>query len=575
MAIQDSFNLSKATTSQAYAYKCWYNYNYCGNTMKISSKDMGEITQTWNGELKNWRATASNDENAYEIEDDDYSTAKLNGKESAKDKTGYDGGKGGMIARGAVDLASGVAGTLAATIGNKVANKIAGKVVKVVAGKAAGEASKKLVGEAAKNIAEKTVSKSATEAAKKAATEAATKAGEKAAEAGVAGFVGKAAEKAAAKAAEKAAEKGAEKGAEAGAKAAEKVTKAGKKIGWIITAPLALATGTAYMAKKPNKDEKEACDELQNTMQDAQASLAAAQDDMSSAGDEIVDLSDEAQAYNEDANDEIEDKKTEYDMYKASYDALMEKVNNGEALTEDEKALMKELVPMMQQLGVDIGDLSDETTDNVSEIYDEMGTYQDTYDNAASTMGEVEGATDYAESFDEATRIMCYVEAGSQTLNTASGGKAALQAGKFAASGGIFTAWAWAFAAAGAAGAAMSGVGAAQQYQWAGDVGTEIHMRRDTQDLNATTTDMYDENIDAYAGQMEGVEDLELEIPEDMSDPEGMSEQLGEESSAVLGQNTTPDGTTGAVVTGGTNTSATTTTSTNTPDDKDKDKNKA
>ncbi len=94
MAIQDSFNLSKATTSQAYAYKCWYNYNYGGNTMKISSKDMGEITQTWNGELKNWRATASNDENAYEIEDDDYSTAKLNGKESAKDKTGYDGGSG-------------------------------------------------------------------------------------------------------------------------------------------------------------------------------------------------------------------------------------------------------------------------------------------------------------------------------------------------------------------------------------------------------------------------------------------------------------------------------------------------
>ena len=86
MAIQDSFNLSKATTSQAYAYKCWYNYNYGGNTMKISSKDMGEITQTWNGELKNWRATASNDENAYEIEDDDYSTAKLSGKESAKDE---------------------------------------------------------------------------------------------------------------------------------------------------------------------------------------------------------------------------------------------------------------------------------------------------------------------------------------------------------------------------------------------------------------------------------------------------------------------------------------------------------
>ena len=115
MAIQDSFNLSKATTSQAYAYKCWYNYNYGGNTMKISAKDMGELTQTWSGELKNWRATASNDENAYEIDDDDFSTAKANGADSAKDKTGYSGGKGGMVARDMVDglsAASGVATTL-------------------------------------------------------------------------------------------------------------------------------------------------------------------------------------------------------------------------------------------------------------------------------------------------------------------------------------------------------------------------------------------------------------------------------------------------------------------------------
>ena len=525
MAIQDSFNLSKATTSQAYAYKCWYNYNYGGNTMKISSKDMGEITQTWNGELKNWRATASNDENAYEIEDDDYSAAKLNGKESAKDKTGYEGGgKGKMWARGSLDFASGTAGALATTIGNKVANNVVDKLTGGVAAKA--------------------VEKAAAKATTKAAAKAAEKGGEKAAQ-------------------------------EAAEKTTEKVTSAGKNVGWIITAPLALATGTAYMASKPNQEQKEACDELQNTMQDAQASLAAAQDDMSTAGDEIVDLSDQAQVYNEDANDEIEDKKTEYDMYKASYDALMEKANSGEALSEDEKALLKELVPLMQQLGVDIGDTQEETTDTVGEIYDEMGTYQDTYDNAASTMGEVEGVTDYAESFDGATRTLCYVEGAAQTLNVASGGKAALQAGKFAASGGIFTAWAWGFAAAGAAGAAMSGVGAAQQFQWAGDVGTEIGLRKETQDINATTTDMYDENIDAYAGQMEGVEDLELEIPEDMSDPEGMSEQLGEESSAVLGQNTTQDGTTGAVVTGGTNTSATTTTSTNIPEDKDKDKNKA
>ena len=51
MAIQDAFNLDRAIGSQAYAYKCWYNYNYGNNTMKISASDMGKITQTWSGEL--------------------------------------------------------------------------------------------------------------------------------------------------------------------------------------------------------------------------------------------------------------------------------------------------------------------------------------------------------------------------------------------------------------------------------------------------------------------------------------------------------------------------------------------
>ena len=94
MAIQGTFNLSNALESQAYAYKCWYNYNYGNNTMGISAQDMGEITQTWNGELANWQATAMDDENAYEIEDDDFSTAKDNGRAQAQDAAGIDGGNG-------------------------------------------------------------------------------------------------------------------------------------------------------------------------------------------------------------------------------------------------------------------------------------------------------------------------------------------------------------------------------------------------------------------------------------------------------------------------------------------------
>ena len=471
MAIQDSFNLSNALSSQAYAYKCWYNYNYGNNTMGISAQDMGEITQTWNSELHNWQATAMDDENAYEIEDDDFSTAKKNGENQAKDATGFDGKQGGQITRTVVDSVAGVAG---AVVSSGVANSV-GKY-------AIGNIGSKLVESSAKNIAEKTGTTAAN----------------------------------------KVADKG-----------------MGSSGSWIIGAPLALATGTAYTAKKPNKDEKEACDALQDEMINSQNALYSAQDDMSAAGDEITALSDEAQTYNEDANENIEEQKSEYDTYKASYDALMEKINAGEPLTESEQELFKELVPLMQELGVGIQTTQEETTEVAEDIYDEMGTYQADYDNAASTVGEVQGVTDYAESFDESTRTMCYVEAGAQTLNAASGATAAYKAGSFAASGGIFTAWAWGFAAMGAAGAAMSGVGATQQFKWAGEVGTEIDMRKTTQDINSQTSDIYDESIEGYEGAMVGVEEMELEMPEDMENPEEVLEQLGEESSEALTKATT------------------------------------
>ena len=293
---------------------------------------------------------------------------------------------------------------------------------------------------------------------------------------------------------------------------------------WIITAPLALAIGTAYMAKKPNKDEKEACDALQTEMAGAQATLSDTQGEMETMSEEIITLSDEATMVNEDTNEEIEEQKTEYDMFYETMLAIKAKIDAGEPLTESEKELYKEVVGLLTETGVNIEELSEDTTEEVTELYDEMGTYQEGYDVAAETMGEVEGLTDFAEGFDEATRTLCYVEAFSQTLNVASGGKAAFDAGKYAASGGPLTAWAWGWVAMGAAGAAMSGVAAAQQFKWAGEVGTEIEMREVTQDVNTDTNDIYTEEIDAYDGYMEGVEELELEIPDDIEAPEDVPE---------------------------------------------------
>ena len=490
MAIQDSFNLSNALNSQAYAYKCWYNYNYGNNTMGISAQDMGEITQTWNGELANWRATAVDDENAYEIEDDDFSTARQNGENQAKDATGYDGKQGGQITRTVVDSVAGVGGGVLAT--GALNSALSG--VSEGIGKTIGNGWSKIIGE-------------------------------------------------------KAANKGASKAMSNG------VTNKASKASWIIAAPLSLATGTAYTAKKPNKDEKEACDTLQDEMVNSQNALYSAQEDMSAASDEVTALSDEVQTYNDEGNEAIEEKKSEYDTYKASYDALMEKIKAGETLTDSEKELLEELIPLMQELGLGIQDTQEETTEVAEDIYDEMGSYQADYDNAASTVAEVQGVTDYAESFDESTRTMCYVEAGAQTLNAASGAKAAYQAGAFASSGGLFTAWAWGFAAMGAAGAGISGYGAAEQFKWGNEVGTEIDMRKMTQDLNSTTNDIYDESIEGYEGAMVGVEEMELAIPEGMENPEEVVEQLSEESSEVLAGAEIPEAdgaTSGNVLTNGT-----------------------
>ena len=437
MAIQGSYNLDNALYSQAYAYKCWYNYNYGGNTLGISAGDIGKITQTWNSELTNWQNTAMDDENAYEIEDDDYSRALDDGYKQAQDKTGYDGGKNGMGARSGIDAGVAAVGAVASTgvLNSSLSGVSAGVTNAFSGGKAV----------------------SAREAS------------------------------------------------------------------WIVAAPLSLAVGTAYIAKKPNKDQKEACDDLQDEMVNSQAALNTAQGEMETAADEVTTLSDEAAEYNESANETIEETKSEFDFYRASYEALMAKVEAGETLSEDEKSLLKELVPIMQELGVTIEETSGDTTDTVSEIYDEMGSYQEAYDNSAATVAEVQGVTDFAESFDEATRTNCYVEAAAQGLNAASGATAAYKAGAFAASGSWAfgaTAWAWAFAGMGAAGAAMSGVGTAEQIKWAGQVGNEIEMRKATQDLNATTTDIYDESIDGYEGYMSTVEDMELLIPEDMEAPE-------------------------------------------------------
>ena len=294
--------------------------------------------------------------------------------------------------------------------------------------------------------------------------------------------------------------------------------KGGSKVLMWVAAGLCAAVPITYYAHKPNKDGKQACDAMQNEMTNAQAALSETQADMKNMANELIELSDEANEANEDANDNLEEQKTEYDMYRESYEALKAKDESGEPLTEEEKALYQELVKSMSETGENIEETQENTTDIVGDIYEDMGSYQEGYDYAAESMGEVEGLTDYAESFDGKVKSNCYAAETALYMNAAASG---IVAAKLALDFNMFTkAVSTAMGVVALAAGTTSTIAAKEQHDWAGQVGTEIDLRKDTQSFNTETMDMYTEEIDTYDGHMTGVEDLELEIPDDVEAPE-------------------------------------------------------
>ena len=434
MAISDSFNLSNALNSQSYAYKCWYNYYYGSNSMGITSNDMGQITQTWSSELPNWRATATDDENAYEIEDDDYSTAVNNGKNAAQEATGFDGEADKNTGANVTNWTAGIAGMAAGASGS------------------------------------------------------------------VMGIL-------------------------------SKITSLSSKVNASTTAFISAGVGAVLVtsagilkAADPNREAAKACETLTNEeLPNAQASLSMAQDDMNTARDEVTALSDEANGYTEDANEQNEEDKALFDLYKASYDALIAKVEAGETLTEEEKSLLNKLVPLMQELGVNIEETSDDTTSTVGDIYGEMESYQANYDNAAATIGEVQGVTDFAAGFDEATEKNAKKVGQSSKIGqiggysvAASGATAIATAGwniPQIIAGGVAV-------GTGAAAGILFGKISKDQNQYEAMAQTEIDVRVETQDFNTDTSSVYDESITDYEGNMDIVNDMEILVPDDMEVPE-------------------------------------------------------
>ncbi len=458
------------------AYK--YHQRY-GNY--LTDDQLNAITEKWEYFVKIWDKEGPADEVDYSSEDlsyyydpEDYSVDKKRGEDAAKKVTGFDGDYSDEIGR--------TVGNNLVAVGSTTLNVVEGGIAETCG----------VIGDAVGGV-KNWFSKKGTEEVVKTTDKVAD-----------------------------AASKGADavsKGADAAPEGADAVSKGadaapeGADASVYVAAALNIATALQYLIDKPNKDAKEACDALQTEMAGAQSALNHDQNKMDEIKEEINVKKEEAEDANEKANDDIKDKKTESDMYKTSYKALKLKIANGEPLTDSEKELYKSCVALMQANGEKIQEISQNATDFVAESHDEIANHQGALDRIAGEMNEVNGLTDYAASFDKLTQGSCYTVMATQGLNAAS---SVFTAARLIA-GAALKPWDWAVLAGVVGAATSSTYAASEQYQWAGEVGTEVEMREATQDLSGITEDVLGNTADVHDNTLDYLtKELVLEVPEEI-----------------------------------------------------------
>lgn len=281
------------------------------------------------------------------------------------------------------------------------------------------------------------------------------------------------------------------------------------------------ATGLAYHLKKPNEDEMDAVKELNEEMGVAQSELMTQQEEMAKTQEEITKLVCEADLANEETNAFVAEQEATQQLKLSTINSIKTKQESGAKLTASERSLYKESVTLLTESNTAQANAATEAQDEVAGIYSDIETKQGVYDSTAQTIGEKQGLTDYAESIDVATAHSCGMEATAQGLNVISATKSATKAFKLAACSGWFGI---AYGVAGAAavlGGVRSAFGVIEQGKGLVDATKEISNRKNTQDLNSSTLEIYTQEIDAFAGSLGYIEDLDYEIPE-LDDTSGM-----------------------------------------------------
>ena len=435
--------------------RLYRNYHCEGNSLNISPEAMGYIGVKYDNLLPSWQSSMG-DENEYLFDDSDYKDFYQQGRELAKESSGHSGSTAGQTTRNIGGTINQAANVSASVLGGGLST-LNGALGNITGGNGL------WAGLGSGNSGQ--VTSYATT--------------------------------------------GTTTGVNGGLKASA--------ADWCAyaSAIIVAATAAAYHIKKPNEDGKEACDILQNEMANAQACLNDSQAEMAMIADDISCLQEEAFAVQEEANDVIVDAKTEYDFYATAYEALLIKAQSGQPLSKSEQMFFDTCCAFMSNNGMVINETTEDAGYLVGDIYGDMETYQEGYDYTAETMAEVQGVTDFAAQIDDATQKGCYTANISQNINFATG--MVTGARLLATSAGAW--WNAAVGAATIAAGLVSKGAAAEQKNWAGQVGQEIQMRQGAEEMNTMTNEVYLEGIDLYAGSLDTVASLEVDVPDDIAPP--------------------------------------------------------
>jgi len=446
---------------------------HMGNQGQYTALQIGQIVEHWKTRLQSWQDSCDDiDETQWDIEDNKalndymenwesetgstaYSDGVEDGKEEAEDKTGHDGDFTREYSENIVMGVGSAAGTVISTSVSAMEGcwEWGGNITMSQAGKGM-----KAVGEGIKNIGKKSASEGSKETTKEVVKDASA----------------------------------------------------------IIAAVIAIATAIAYWIRNPNKDEIAACETLNDTV------LPQAEKDTENAKKEILDatrkigeMSDEATDKNEQANQDISDKKAEFDQYRASFEELQAKIDAGEVLSDSEKELYKELAELLAGFEEEITEIEETTSSEVKALQTDIESSQNVFDDAASTIGEVQGTVTYAGQIAGNEIAVTTIEGVSQTANAVSAG---IAGARLCGMGP----WLMALGILSIAAGVSSAVAAVMQFMGLAKGVETLSTKNDVQGLNVDTGKDFAKNVTIAESFQDGVKDLELYIPDDMDTPEAI-----------------------------------------------------